>query len=114
MRLFYSIGHQGHCRQSNRAAALALGLVLVFLSGCDLSNPLLSSPQQGAAFQGRVRGGQQPVSGASILLYAAGSTGTGAGAVNLLAPNIVTTDAFGFSTLPATTRAPPQPPRFTS
>ena len=96
MRLFYSIGHQGHCRQSNRAAALALGLALVFLSGCDLSNPLLSSPQQGAAFQGRVRGGQQPVSGASILLYAAGSTGTGAGAVNLLAPNIVTTDASGF------------------
>jgi hypothetical protein len=96
MRLFYSIGHQGHCRQSNRAGALALGLVLVFLAGCDLSNPLLSSPQQGAAFQGRVRGGQQPVSGASILLYAAGSTGTGAGAVNLLAPNIVTTDASGF------------------
>jgi streptogramin lyase len=42
-----------------------------------------------------VRGGQQPVSGASILLYAAGSSGTGAGAVNLLAPNIVTTDASG-------------------
>jgi len=35
------------------------------------------------------------VSGASILLYAAGSGGTGAGAVNLLAPNVVTTDASG-------------------
>jgi streptogramin lyase len=96
MRLSYYIGHQGHARQSNRAGALALGLVLAFSAGCDLSSPLLSSPQQGAALQGRVRGGQQAVSGASIQLYAAGSAGTGAGAVNLLAPNIVTTDASGF------------------
>jgi streptogramin lyase len=35
------------------------------------------------------------VSGASILLYAAGSAGTGSGAVNLLESNIVTTDASG-------------------
>jgi streptogramin lyase len=40
-------------------------------------------------------GGQQPVSGASILLYAAGTNGVGAAAGNLLAPNTVTTDANG-------------------
>jgi hypothetical protein len=64
------------------------------LSGCQLSSPP-SSSERGAALQGRVMGGQQPVSGASILLYAAGTAGAGAGATNLLAPNIVTTDASG-------------------
>jgi streptogramin lyase len=94
MRLFFSIGHERHGGHTT-AGALALGLVLMFLSGCNLSSSLQSSSRQGVALRGRVRGGQQPVSGASILLYAAGSSGTGAGAVNLLAPNIVTTDASG-------------------
>ena len=93
MRLFFPIG-QGNCKQY-RARALALGVVLAFLSGCGLSNSWPSPGQRGTALQGRVRGGQQPVSGASIMLYSAGSTGTGAGAVNLLGPNIVTTDASG-------------------
>ena len=62
-----------------------------------MSNSLKPLSQSGIALQGRVRGGQQPVSGATILLYAAGFChGPGAGAVNLLAPHVVTTDASGF------------------
>lgn len=93
MRFFFSIKHGGHggCRI---AGVLGLSLVPMLLSGCGLSNSMPSS-QQGVALQGRVRGGQQPVSGAAILLYAAGSAGDGAGAYNLLAPNVVTTDASG-------------------
>ena len=68
---------------------------MMSLSGCDLSRVSNSTSQSGFALQGRVRGGQQPVSGASIHLYAAGSAGDGAGAVDLLAPNVVTTDALG-------------------
>jgi streptogramin lyase len=94
MRFPFSIDREG--RQYGTVGALALVLVLVSLSGCDLSTSLLSSSQRGAMLQGRVRGGQQPVSGASVLLYAAGSAGTGAGAANLLAPYIVTTDTSGF------------------
>ncbi len=44
--------------------------------------------------RGQVTGGQQPVSGASIYLYAAGTSGNGQGAVNLLR-NAVLTDANG-------------------
>jgi streptogramin lyase len=49
----------------------------------------------GAALKGRVHGGQQPVSWASIHLYAAGAAGDGEGAVDLLAPKVVTTDGSG-------------------
>jgi len=72
---------------------LAIGLVS--LAGCGVStSPPTNQP--GVALQGRVYGGQQPVSGASILLYAAGSTGAGAGAINLLAPHVVTTNTSGY------------------
>ncbi len=68
------------------------------LSGCGISD-LQPAPVQGAAIAGRVRGGQQPVSGAAIQLYAAGLSGGGVGAVDLLAPHVVTTDATGFFTI---------------
>ena len=83
-------GRRGQCRI---AGGLTLALAAASLCGCNLSLP--SSSRPGQPLQGRVFGGQQPVSGASIVLYAAGSTGAGAGAVNLLAPNTVTTDASG-------------------
>lgn len=87
---------RGYGKQCRILGAFALGLALLPLSGCDMSNSLKHLSQSGIALQGRVRGGQQPVSGATILLYAAGSAGPGAGAVNLLAPHVVTTDASGF------------------
>jgi streptogramin lyase len=72
-----------------------LTLTALALSGCGISTVAPPSSVQGATLQGRVRGGQQPVSGASIVLYAAGSAGDGLGATNLLSPHIVTTDANG-------------------
>jgi hypothetical protein len=94
MKLSLHISCVSHRRQYSLACAFTLAVALVSLSGCGISN---SPPtiQSGSALQGYVHGGQQPVSGASIMLYAAGSAGNGAGATNLLAPNIVTTDASG-------------------
>lgn len=60
------------------------------LSGCS-SNPAglmnsvpASQPVAGTALQGRVHGGQQPIAGASVYLYAANITGYGNAAVSLL------------------------------
>ena len=92
MRSFF-IGRKGRSGQIGIAAAL--GLALAALSGCDLSHSPAASVQLGTALHGQVRGGQQPVSGASIVLYAAGAAGDGAGSTNLLAPNVVTTDTSG-------------------
>ena len=54
------------------------------------------SEVRGEGIQGHVRGGQQPVSSATIQLYAAGASGPGAGAMDLLAPNDAMTNAAGF------------------
>jgi streptogramin lyase len=72
------------------------GLALVAaLSGCGGVSSMSAASEGGVAMQGQVRGGQQPVVGASIELYAAGATGGGVGAVNLLALHVVTTDNQG-------------------
>jgi hypothetical protein len=65
---------------------------VAFLAGCGAGagKPDVSSP----AVSGAVHGGQQPVSGASIQLYAAGTTGYGSAAAPLLNP-AVTSDASG-------------------
>jgi sugar lactone lactonase YvrE len=70
------------------AAALCVSLV-----GCGAgvsSNGSLA----GGALRGHVHGGQQPIVGASIQLYAAGATGYGSSATPLLS-SAVTTDASG-------------------
>ena len=79
-----------------RVLVMAAGMMfaMAWLSGCGIArDPMLTS--EGIALAGRVQGGQQPVSGASINLYAAGSAGVGAGATNLLGSHIVLTDASG-------------------
>jgi streptogramin lyase len=80
-----------------RAAGIAcVGLlVLVGIAGCGAAPSMVSVSETGAAMQGQVLGGQQPVAAASITLYAAGNAGNGLGAVNLLASNVVTTDGQG-------------------
>jgi len=45
--------------------------------------------------QGKVHGGQQPVTGATIQLWSVGSTGYGSTASKLLGSNVVTTDTNG-------------------
>ena len=75
-------------------AALTLTL---FAAGCGAGVPA-NSPISTITLRGNVHGGQQPVSGSSIQLYAAGASGYGTGATALLnAP--VTTDSSGSFTI---------------
>ena len=82
-----------------RISPLARGLVslaglstLGLLAGCGAGAARQVVP--GPAFQGSVHGGQQPVSGASIQLYAAGTGGYGSAASPLLS-TAVSSDANG-------------------
>ncbi|MGB6721000.1 MAG: hypothetical protein WBE72_09420 [Terracidiphilus sp.] len=71
----------------------------LLLSGCSIAPTFTSSSTSsapGAALKGRVHGGQQPIVGASVYLYAANTTGYGKASVSLLAsPGYVTTDGNG-------------------
>jgi hypothetical protein len=74
-------------------AALGLGASLM-LAGCGASILGTSGPLTGSVINGAVYGGQQPITGSQIALYAAGATGYGTGATSLLtAP--VTSDSNG-------------------
>jgi len=78
-------------RRPHPCRLAAAPLLAILVAGCGVSPP----SQPGSVLHGQVRGGQQPVANAAISLYAAGSSGNGVGATNLLAPNIVATDASG-------------------
>jgi hypothetical protein len=84
-----------HFRACRRAAVLAT-ITFSALCGCGVSPPPVSIAARGTALTGRVQGGQQPVTGATIQLYAAGTSGVGTGATDLLAPHAITTDSSGF------------------
>lgn len=74
-----------------------LGLILGFLAltGCSLSPTLPSgSIPHLKGIGGNIRGGQQPVSGATIQLYTVGTTGDGSAATPMLT-STVTSDANG-------------------
>lgn len=78
-------------------AFAALALVVPLASGCGgagLGPESGKSPVMPAARQGVVMGGEQPVSGATIQLYAVGTTGDGSAATALLSP-AATTDGNG-------------------
>jgi hypothetical protein len=66
------------------------------VSGCSkgVPGPSESGPAIRVGYQGTVLGGQQPVTGSSIQLYAVGTTGDGSAATPLLSPAPVT-DANG-------------------
>lgn len=76
--------------------ASALGFAALLTTGCGVSANTLSGPEQIAvpAMQGRLFGGQQPVSGSTIQLWAAGTTGYGTGATALINSTVLT-DAGG-------------------
>src|SRR5271166_5653949 len=82
----------------------------LLLSGCSsapvrTANPVQTSQVQGAALHGKVHGGQQPIVGAGVYLYAANTTGYGGlgipasssnASISLLkSPGYVTTDSNG-------------------
>lgn len=68
----------------------------LMLSGCGIAPGTASTPGSvaGGAFGGKVFGGNQPVTGSSIQLYAVGMTGYGTAATPLL-HTPVSTDAYG-------------------
>jgi len=90
------------CARSFAVATVFVSLVgCVALTGCGVAGTG-DAPSAGTlSLSGRVHGGQQPVSGSTIQLWAAGSSGYGSAATPKLT-SVVTTDAggnFNFSTL---------------
>lgn len=86
------------------ATLLSAAALVVTLAGCAgnssvaTTSPVLSP--QTVTVSGRVMGGQQPINGATIQLYAAGNTGYGsaysyASGTSLLGSNVVTTSGNG-------------------
>jgi streptogramin lyase len=78
----------------------ALSLVsVVVLSGCigtRIGSNMQINPLQGASLQGSVHGGENPVVGAKVYLYATNTTGYGSASISLLdSPGYVTTDSNG-------------------
>jgi hypothetical protein len=83
-------------------ASLVGSLLFVALTGCGVGVTAPSVADTGAAIRGVVHGGQQPVSGAHIYLYAANTTGYGGygitassanASVSLLKSSVLTNNA---------------------
>ena len=68
--------------------AAVASCALVLLTGCTgvslKNNTTQTNSSQGAAIQGRVHGGQNPISGAHVYLYAVNTTGYGKASISLL------------------------------
>jgi hypothetical protein len=78
--------------------ALMLLASVAFLAGCGgMVNDALTDSVPGAALQGNVHGGQNPVSGATIQLYAAQASGYGALANPLIGSTVTTGSNGNFS-----------------
>ncbi len=69
-------------------------LACAFATGCHSTVQDSTGPVAGVAIKGSLHGGQQPVTGASVQLYAAGTQGDELAATALLTP-AVATDSFG-------------------
>jgi hypothetical protein len=83
----------------NISHAVWAGVLIVFgtvLTGCGAGAPDLSSSTN-AALQGRIMGGQQPVSGSTIQIYAAGNTGYGTASAALLSTPAMSDANGGFT-----------------
>ena len=90
---------------------LFLTCVAALLTGCgahSFNHPALVVPIDGTpgAIRGTAFGGQQPIVGASLQLYAANLTGYGSTAQPLLPANTITTDANGGFNITGSTPAP--------
>ena len=82
------------CFNCNRLSALLCVAVSVVLTGCG-NKPGTSGPVSGSSMNGFVHGGQQPIIGAQVSMYAAGTTGYGKGAISLLTGGNVMSDSGG-------------------
>ena len=80
------------------AIATALSVILGVLVGCGSGNFLTAPTKiQGSALQGKVFGGQQPVIGATIQLYAASVSGYASAASPLIASSVTSGNDGSFS-----------------
>jgi len=57
------------------AALILLASLSLALTGCALTSTATPTSQPGIALTGAVHGGQQPITGAHVYLYAANTTG---------------------------------------
>ena len=73
---------------------------IALLQGCGNGTPKPSASSPSGTLTGSVHGGQQPVAGATIQLYAVGTTEDGSAAKALLTVPVLTTQSGGF-TIPA-------------
>lgn len=80
-----------------RSLVIAAGASLAgwAVSGCGMGSTS-AGPLAVPQIRGSVHGGQQPVAGATIQLFAAGTTGYGTGAVSLLRSPVVTDSGGNF------------------
>jgi hypothetical protein len=70
-------------------------LLLALATGCGVG-PVTVAPT-GSMIRGHVHGGQQPVSGATIQLYAVGATGDGSASMPLIASTVLSDSGGNFS-----------------
>ena len=84
-----------------RSGLICVASATVLLAGCSMGKTDLTTTSPvsvaGTALQGSVHGGQQPVSGAAIQLYAASTAGYGATSYTLLAAGNATNATGNFS-----------------
>ena len=80
-----------------RLSGILLTAFCASILGCSANVPS-SISLAGGQLRGNVHGGQQPVTGSSVQLYAAGTTGYGSAATALLSSPVVT-DASGSFTI---------------
>jgi streptogramin lyase len=70
-------------------AAVSLSLPLgILLTGCSISPTAPPAAAEGLSIRGNLHGGQQPVAGAHVYLFTAGTTGYGQPSVSLLDPAV--------------------------
>ncbi len=84
-------------RLTHRASPVLLAAVCLAVTGCTGGDLFFNGALAGSALRGVVHGGQQPVTGATISLYAAGTTGYGKGAASLLTTPVTTDSTGSFS-----------------
>ena len=94
------VGTRSNDRSLHDARLLCVGVVFLcrqslWLHGRAPRDPDQLVSAQGAAIEGKVRGGQQPVSGATIQLYAVGTTGDASSATPLITTTLTTSDGTG-------------------
>jgi len=91
-------GARQFAAMSRRLVLFSSVLVVAGCTGAPVmtTNTTQTEQAQGTALRGRVHGGQQPIVGAKVYLYAADATGYGKASDSLLtSPGYVTTDSNG-------------------